>query len=252
MLLVGWVLGCSVAKVDLGEERPADESAELNLDSGSSDSGQPHDDSDAHPTEETGDSQTTDTADTGDVVAVSIAVELVDPAAGSTEGGEAVTIYGGPFRADAVVTFASASATVLSWTESTLAVVTPPGSPGLVDVTVTTEAGSGGASGVYTYVEPCAGVVASPSSVRTGNDDDEDVSITLTGCATGIVGVGETYVGYDGTTYGVTWTSVPTSVDGTGTATLRLLHWSRFTPSSSYYPYLQTDQGRVTIEVDPT
>lgn len=250
-LLALALAACTDAKVELDGGSPPRED-ETPDDTDTDDTGGRQDTADtADSGIDTGDTGRVDTADSGDVEPVTIAVDLVSPSSGSTLGGDAVTIYGGPFTESAVVTFDGAQASVTSWTATTLAVVTPAGDSGPADIAVRTDEGEGTGTGAYTYEEPCDGVAASPSYVHTGNDDDQDVTITLTGCATGVVAVDETYTGYDGTVYGVTWTSVPASVDGTGTATLRLQHWSRLTPSSSYYPYLETDQGRVTIEVDP-
>lgn len=212
-------------------------------DSGADDSGGP-------PDTQTGDSG--DTSDTGIPDLVDLAIDLVDPATGSTEGGDDVVLYGGPWDETAQVWFDGDAAAVLAWTATTLTVTTPPhAGEEAVDVVVETATGRGEALAAYAYAEPCEGLTATPGYTRTGNDDDEDVAITLSGCATGIRAVDELYTGYDGTSFGVEWIAAPSSVDGTETATLRYHHWSRWSSASSYYPYLETDQGQVVVEIDP-
>ncbi len=238
MLLVHLLLACSEAKVVLGNQTPSPRGSDT--DTGASDTAQ-----DTRVPPDTGANET------GDPVQVVVAVDLVNPSTGSAVGGDVVAIYGGPFSEGAGVTFDGVAAIVSTWTETTLSIVTPPGEAGLADVAVTTLDGVGVGEAAFTYIEPCEGLVAEPSYVRTGNDDDEDVTITLRGCGTGISATDEVYLGEDRALYGVTWMSAPSSVEGTGTATLRLLHWSRFSPATSYFPYLDTDQGRLTVEVDP-
>jgi acid phosphatase len=81
-------------------------------------------------------------------------VDSVSPDNGTTNGGTTVTISGNHFSAGATVSFGGAAAaniTVSSGT--TITAVTPPHSPGLVNVVVTNSSGQSGIlAGGYTYV----------------------------------------------------------------------------------------------------
>lgn len=67
-----------------------------------------------------------------------LSVELLDPSAGRTTGGELVTVRGHGFSSDMTVTFDAAAAQVVSVNanQGTAIVRTPSHAPGLVDVTV--------------------------------------------------------------------------------------------------------------------
>lgn len=191
----------------------------------------------------TGDSgETGDSADTAPPEAVVIAIDRVEPSTVSTVGGETVTLQGGPYAADAVVTIGGAGGTVSAWTETTLAVVTPPGPAGAADVVVTTSAGAGSATAALTYVRPCTGVTPDPSTVYVDLQTVNDSIVTLSGCATGI------YVTSEVKNW-IEFASFPTSVDGTGSITLRFYGNSSTGGVWTGTVKLGTDQGEVSIDV---
>jgi len=86
-----------------------------------------------------------------------VAVIAVQPAKGSTEGGDLVnvTAYGLTDKTDTVVTIGGAEASIVSLSASllTVTVETPAGAKGKADVTVTTSEGEGTLAKAYTYEE---------------------------------------------------------------------------------------------------
>ena len=74
------------------------------------------------------------------------------PAAGPTSGGTVVTIPGTSFTTAQSVTFDGVPAPFTVINDTTISAVTPPGTAGAVDVTVTTTAGSATGTGAYTYL----------------------------------------------------------------------------------------------------
>lgn len=183
-----------------------------------------------------------DTADTAPVEPIVIAIDLVSPSTVSTVGGETVTLYGGPYAADAVVAVGGAAGAVSAWTETTLSVVTPAGAEGVVDVEVATSAGAGRAVGALTYVEPCTGVTPDPATVYMDRQTINSVNVTLHGCATGIYVASETKNLIEVTAF-------PTSVDGAGSVTLTYYGNSSLGLTDERQVALGTDQGDVTIDV---
>lgn len=82
-------------------------------------------------------------------------ITAVNPANGSPLGGDAITISGADFTADATVTIDGSAATSVTFVDSmTLTAVTPAHAPGAVDVTVTNLNGSGTLSSGFTYDAP--------------------------------------------------------------------------------------------------
>ena len=78
-------------------------------------------------------------------------VGRITPDKGPVAGGEEVTITGSGFTVDSAVTFGTAAATSVTVdSDSQIRAVSPPGSAGAADVTVTTAAGTSRAT--YTYV----------------------------------------------------------------------------------------------------
>ncbi|MEU6019340.1 IPT/TIG domain-containing protein [Streptomyces sp. NPDC047515] len=73
------------------------------------------------------------------------------PAAGPVSGGTAVTIPGTNFTTTQSVTFGGVAAQFSVINDTTISAVTPPGTVGAVDVTVTTTGGSATATGGFTY-----------------------------------------------------------------------------------------------------
>jgi formylglycine-generating enzyme required for sulfatase activity len=92
-------------------------------------------------------------------------VSGVSPFAGSTVGGNTVTIAGGHLASPLAVSFGGAAASVVGSTRSSVTVVVPPRPAGSVSVTVTTQGGSATLGSGYTYfaapsvsgVSPAAG-----------------------------------------------------------------------------------------------
>ena len=87
-------------------------------------------------------------------------VSIVSPAEGSGQGGTSVTVFGTDFQEGAEVFFAGEAATEIEVeSEGTLTCVTPAGTLGPVDVTVTNpDGGSGTFAGGYTYTDAVAGL----------------------------------------------------------------------------------------------
>lgn len=95
-------------------------------------------------------------ADTGPEL--ELEVGTLDPVYGPVDGGTVVAISGGPFAADAVVTFGDSQATLRSWTETELLVETPAASQeGWTSVAVQTSQGSGVSDDAYRYFEDGTG-----------------------------------------------------------------------------------------------
>lgn len=96
------------------------------------------------------------------------AVTTVDPGKGPAAGGTAVTITGTDLSGATAVDFGSSNpGAITSNTASQITVTTPPGTPGTVDVTVTTAGGTSAISAVdeFTYVvPPTPDVPSSPDS----------------------------------------------------------------------------------------
>lgn len=105
MLLLGW-MGCGLDPNAPGVVNPDDTAEEADVDTDA--------DTDA------------DTDTDTEPVLTGIDVDSLTPPYGSTAGGQEVTITGGPFDADVVVTFGDAVAGISSISETSLVVITPP------------------------------------------------------------------------------------------------------------------------------
>jgi len=79
-------------------------------------------------------------------------VDAPNPTSGPTSGGTAVTIPGTGLSTAQSVTFGGAAAPFSVINDITISAVTPPGTAGAADVTVTTAGGSVTATGGFTYV----------------------------------------------------------------------------------------------------
>lgn len=241
------VAACGPGAVELGDKPDIeDEAGDTSLedtDSGSRDTGS-EDSSEPIDT-----SVNTDTVDTSDTSA-DVSLLAIDPASGSTSGGAQVTLTGEGFDESASVFFGSGQAGVVLVEPDRLVVLTPASAvDGPVDVRVSGAGGEAALAGGFTYVEPCTGVTPTPASVSFTCRTDATATVTLTGCATGIEGVDQTYADSDGNTYGVRWSGLPASVDGSGTGTLA---WDG-TPrvlSLSLTAEIRTDQGSVSVQVE--
>ena len=99
----------------------------------------------------------TDTDSDSDVDA--LRVDSVTPEYGTTAGGQSVTIAGGPFDDTVSVRFGGVSATIDSVTSTEVHAHTPAYSTeGSVDVSVTTDSGTGGLTGGFYYILDGAGL----------------------------------------------------------------------------------------------
>ncbi|MFI5524156.1 IPT/TIG domain-containing protein [Streptomyces platensis] len=76
----------------------------------------------------------------------------LNPASGPASGGTVVTLTGTNLSTTQSVTFDGTPAPFSVLSDTSLSVVTPPGTAGAVDVTVTTSGGSATATGGFTYV----------------------------------------------------------------------------------------------------
>jgi YD repeat-containing protein len=119
-------------------------------------------------------------------------VTAVQPAKGRTAGGDTVTISGTNFgtASDTTVTFGSASATISAITATTITVLTPPNTAGTVDVTVTTAVGSAKRTGGFTYLDPPAITLVTPSRGKLAGGDGISISGSNFDDATTTVKVG--------------------------------------------------------------
>ncbi len=79
-------------------------------------------------------------------------ITSVSPVSGPTSGGTAVTVSGTDLADTDEVAFGGTLAPFTVISSSTVSAVTPPGSAGAVDVTVTNAAGTATAADAYTYV----------------------------------------------------------------------------------------------------
>ncbi len=95
----------------------------------------------------------------------SLDVLAMTPDHGPTSGGTSALITGSSFGADAQVIVGALPALSVTFIDAeTLQVVTPPGSPGAVDVTVTSGGKSGVLAGGFVYEGPTAIYVVDPSA----------------------------------------------------------------------------------------
>ncbi|WP_207385227.1 IPT/TIG domain-containing protein, partial [Legionella brunensis] len=101
----------------------------------------------------------------------------VSPSSGPTTGGQTVTITGNNFFPGAQsVTFGGIAAPIVSSTFNQIEVTTPPNSPGLTNIVVTTASGSSN-NGSYTYVASPTLATVSPDSGPTAGGQ----TVTITG-----------------------------------------------------------------------
>ncbi len=114
----------------------------------------------------------TDTASLADgfTYLASLVIDGVDPDTGDSVGGDTVTINGAGFTAASRVRFGPLAATTTFVSSTELSVVTPPGSVGPVDVTVTDGARSVTAADAYTFTRDVAVYDLLPTrGARAGN-----------------------------------------------------------------------------------
>ena len=117
------------------------------------------------------------------------AVTSVSPDAGLAFGGTSVTMTGTELTGATRVMFGSTEATSLEVdSPTTITAISPKGTPGTVEVTVTTSGGTStpGASDQFSYIAPGSGPVISKLSVKKGPAAG-GTQVAITG--TGFVGV---------------------------------------------------------------
>ena len=113
-------------------------------------------------------------------VAIPPTVTQVSPSSGSTLGNTAVTITGTNFTAATAVTFGGTNATSYTVVNATtITAKTPPHAGGLVNVAVTTGAGTNPANTLFTYVAPLPPTVT--AIVANHGDVGGGTSVTITG-----------------------------------------------------------------------
>jgi hypothetical protein len=119
-----------------------------------------------------GGTSTRTTADRFRYTAALPAVSYLDPASGSTDGGTSVTIVGSGFTGATAVSFGGVPAQYVVGNSGTITAVSPPGS-GIVDVTVTTTAGTSQVNGgdEFTYEAPPTVDAVSPGSGSSAGGD---------------------------------------------------------------------------------
>lgn len=141
-----------------------------------------------------GGTSTTSAADQFTYTVPAPAVSGVSPGSGPAAGGTSVTISGSNFTSATAVRFGGTNATSYTVNSaSSITATSPAGSPGTVDITVTTASGTSatGVSDQYTYIAVPAVSGVSPNSGSTAGG----TSVTITG--TGFAGA--TSVRFGGT-----------------------------------------------------
>src|ERR1019366_4614172 len=114
-------------------------------------------------------------------LAATPAISSVSPNTGSTAGGTSVTITGTNFTGATAVKFGSIAAVPFSVASpTTLTAVSPAGSSGSVDVTVTTPAGTSATSAADTFTYGAPSPTVSSVSPNTGSTAG-GTSVTVTG-----------------------------------------------------------------------
>jgi hypothetical protein len=104
-------------------------------------------------------------------------VTSIAPTSGPTQGGTAVTITGADFTGATAVTVSGTAASMQVVNATTITAVTPAHAAGVVDVAVTTPAGTGTGSGLYTYLAPPTVTSIAPNSGPTQGG----TAVTITG-----------------------------------------------------------------------
>lgn len=109
----------------------------------------------------------------------------ISPASGSTSGGQAVTITGCGFTGTTAVNFGATAAAFSVTNDSTIAATSPAHVAGVVDVSVTTPAGSSATSAAdkFTYGTACNAVTisANPASPQLSGTQEVFTAVA-TGC----------------------------------------------------------------------
>ncbi|MGO9880317.1 MAG: IPT/TIG domain-containing protein [Acidimicrobiales bacterium] len=108
-------------------------------------------------------------------------VKSVSPTSGPSTGATTVTITGTGFAGASAVNFGTTAATFTVNSSTTITAISPAGSLGTVDITVTTSGGTSATSGAdqFTYTVPPPPTVTSISP--TSGQSTGDTSVTITG-----------------------------------------------------------------------
>ena len=216
-----------------------------------------------------------------------LTVTTLSPSAGPTAGGQKVIITGADLAGVTSVTFGGTGATIGSATATSIAVDTPPGAAGSVNVVVTTPAGSRTLTGAYRFLSvpaissilPASGSTAGGTSVTIGGTNlGNAISVTIGGVpapitsntatalvvvtpahAAGAVNVVVTTAGGSTTsTNGYTYTvpgapAVPTGVLATATsASVVNITWNAVAGATSYQVDRKTAGGSFTQFATPS
>ncbi len=104
-------------------------------------------------------------------------ITTVNPASGSSTGGQSVTITGTNFTSASAVTFGGTTASFTIDSSTQITATTPAHVAGAVDVVVTTPDGSATAANAYTYNDPPTITTVNPASGSTTGGQ----SVTITG-----------------------------------------------------------------------
>ena len=181
-------------------------------------------------------------------------ITSISPTAGPTGGGTTVTITGTNFTGVTAVTFGGTAAGGFTFVNATtLTATSPAGSPGTVDIRVTTGGGtsSTSASDQYTYI--AAPTVTSVSPIAGPTGGGQTVVITGTGFAaapgTGAVKFGATVATYTiNSSTQITATS-PANAAGTYDVTVATPGGTSATSASDQYTYVSAP---TVTSVSPT
>jgi IPT/TIG domain/Phosphate-induced protein 1 conserved region len=188
------------------------------------------------------------------IVAVTPTVTLLSSASGPAAGGGHLTITGTGFPGASSVHFGATSATYTVLDASHIDATIPAGS-GVVDVTVSTSAGTSttSASDHYTYVAPSAPTVSAVTPTTGPTAGGQSVTITGTGFANGatvsIGGQAATGVSVDSATQ-ITATT-PAHAAGTVDVVVTTTGGTSTTSASDHYTYVAPSAPTVSA-VSPT
>ena len=173
-------------------------------------------------------------------------VTSVSPTSGTTSGGTQVTIIGTNFTSGATVSFGTNAATGVSCASTTSCVATSPAGSGVVDVTVTTAAGTSATSSgdKFTYTSSSSPTVTSISPAFGPPAGGTQVTITGTNFTSGATVAFGTNAA-TGVSCASTTSCVATSPHGTGTVdvTVTTPSGTSVTSSGDKFTYTSSSSG---------
>jgi hypothetical protein len=180
-------------------------------------------------------------------------LDSISPVSGSTTGGTTITVSGGNFTGTTGVTVGGTAATSFSVvSDSSLTLVTPPGSAGVGSISVTNASGTTALSNAFTYTDgSCTAPTISALSVSRGAADGT-TAVTITGSGfTGASAV--TFGGRPASFVVVSATSITTTAPANSVSEVNVVVSSSCGASSTVTPfaylspptisYLNTDGG---------